>query len=134
MIEEMNSTVDMTGEAKAEEPGPSQPKRMCPLRIEVLFDVISEIITDSTNDTPATTSVVEMFLSESLLDYRIGIPYTWWCQNQKRFSILSTLAQHYLCPLAKSIPSKQLFSAAGNVHDDIRKKLAYFRLFHPKQF
>ena len=34
------------------------------LKSVVLLDVISEIITDSTGDTPATTTEVEKFLSE----------------------------------------------------------------------
>ena len=59
LVEEMSSSVDMASETAAEEPGPSQPKRTCPLKSAVLLDVISEIITDSTGDTPATTSEVE---------------------------------------------------------------------------
>ena len=69
----------------AEEHGPSQPKRTCPLKSSVFLDVISEIITDSNGDTPSTTTEVEKFLSESLLDYKTGNPYIWWGQNNKRF-------------------------------------------------
>ena len=123
LVEEMNSSVDMASETAAEEPGPSQPKRTCPLKSAVLLDVISEIITDSTGDTPATTSEVEKFLSEPLLDYKTGNPYTWWGQNKKRFPMLATLAQHYLCPPATSVPSERLFSAAGNLHDDKRNRI-----------
>jgi len=104
LIEEMSSISDSTRER--DKPGPSQLKRMCPLKSAVLLDIISEIITDSTGDTPATTTKVEKFLSESLLDFKTGNPYTWWGQNNKRFSILSKLAQHYLCPPATSVPSE----------------------------
>ena len=116
-----------TSENGAEELGPSQPKRTCPLKSTVLLDVILEIITDSNSDTPSTTSEVEKFLSESLLDYKTGNPYTWWDQNKKRFPMVSVLAQRYICPPATSVPTEQQFSAAGNLHDDKRNKnFTYF--------
>ena len=98
-------------------------QRTCPLKSTVLLDVISEMITDSNGDTPSTTTKVEKFLSESLLDDKTGNPYTWWSQNKKRFPMLSVLGQHYLSPPAMSVPSKQLFSAAGNLHDDKRNRI-----------
>ena len=122
LVDKMSSLVT-TSENAAEELGPSQPKRTCPLKSTVLLDVISEIITDSNSDTPSTTTEVEKFLSESLLDYKTGNPYTWWGQNKKRFPMLSVLAQRYLCPPATSVPSERLFSAAGNLHDDKRNRI-----------
>ena len=122
LVEEMNGS-DVVSEAAAEEPGPSQSKRTCPLKSGVLLDVISEIITDSIGDIPATTSEVEKFLSDPLLDYKTGNPYTWWAENKRMFPNLSSLAQHYLCPPATSVPSERLFSAAGNLHDDKRNRI-----------
>ena len=122
LVDEMSSLVT-TSENAAEELDPSQPMRTCPLKYTVLLDVISEIITDSNSDTPSTTTEVEKFLSESLLDYKTGNPYTWWGQNKKRFPMLSVLAQCYLCPAATSVPSERLFSAAGNLHDDKRNRI-----------
>ena len=122
LVDKMSSLVT-TSENAAEELGPSQPKRTCPLKSTVLLDVILEIITDSNSDTLSTTTEVETFLSESLLDYKTGNPYTWWGQNKKRFPMLSVLAQRYLCPPATSFPSERLFSAAGNLHDDKRNRI-----------
>jgi len=121
LIEEMSSFSDST--KGSDEPGPSKPKRMCPVKSGVLLDVISEIITDSTGDTLANTTEVEKFLSEPLLDYKTRNPYTWWGQNSKRFPVLSKLAQLYLCPPATSVPSERLFSSAGNLHDNKRNRI-----------
>ena len=98
LVDEMSSSIVSTSENAAKEPGPSQPKRTFPPKSTVLLDGISEIITDSKGDTPSTTTEVEKFLSESLLDYKNGNPYTWWSQNKKRFPMLSVLGQHYLYP------------------------------------
>ena len=48
-------------ENAVEEPGPSHPKRTCPLESTVLLDVISEMITDSNGDSPITTIGLETF-------------------------------------------------------------------------
>ena len=82
LVDEMSKSIVITSENAAKEPGPSQPKRTCPLKSTVLLDVISEIITDSKGDTPSTTTEVEKFLSESLLGYKTGNPHTWWSQNK----------------------------------------------------
>ena len=63
LVDEMSSSLVTTSENADEEPGPSQPKRICPLKSSVLLDVISEIITDSNGDTLSTTTDVEKFLS-----------------------------------------------------------------------
>lgn len=123
LVDEMSSLIVTTSENAAEEPGPIQPKRTCPLKSIVLLDVIAEIITDYNGDTPSTTTEVEKFLSESLLDYKTDNPYTWWSQNKKRFPMLSVLGLHYLRPPATSVPSERLFSAAGNLHDDKRNRI-----------
>ena len=126
LVDEMTqlSTSPVTaGENAAAELGPSHPKRICPLESTVILDVISEMITDSNGDTPSTTTESENFLSNSLLDYKSGDPYTWRGQNKKRFPMLSVLARHYLCPPATSVPSERLFSAAGNLHDDKRNRI-----------
>ena len=95
---QLTSSPVTISENVAEEPGPSHPKRTCPVESTVLLDVISEIITDSNGNTPSTTTDLENFLNDSLLDYKSGNPYTWWGQNKTQFPILLVLAQHYLCP------------------------------------
>ena len=121
LIEEMSSFSDSI--KGSDEPGPSQPKRMCPVKSAVLLDVISETVTDSIGDTLATTTELEKFLSEPLLDYKTGNPYTWRDQNSKRFSVLSNLAQLNLCPPATSVPLERLFSSAGNLHENKRNRI-----------
>ena len=64
---QLTSSPVTISENAAEEPGPSHPKRTCPLESTVLLDVISEIITDSNGNTPSTTTELENF---SLLDYK----------------------------------------------------------------
>ena len=41
----------------------------------------------------------------------------WWAVNQHRFPTLSALARHFLTAQATSVPSKRIFSDAGNIVD-----------------
>ena len=79
--------------------------------------------TDSSDDIPTTTTEVEKFLSEPLVDYKTGDPYAWWGQHNREFPILYKLAQRYLSAPATSIPSERLFSAASNLHGDKRNRI-----------
>ena len=63
----------------------------------------SEIITDSRDDIPTTTTEVEKFLREPLVDYKTGDPYAWWGQHNREFPILYKLAQRYLSASATSV-------------------------------
>jgi len=42
-------------------------------------------------------------------------PLHWWSAHQHLYPIVSKLAHKYLCVVATSVPSEQLFSTAGNV-------------------
>ena len=123
LVEEVSSIGDDGREATTKESS-IRPKRLCPLKNSILLDVISEIITDSSDDSPATTTEVDRFLSEPLLDYKMGDPYTWWRQHNREYGVLSKLA---LSAPATSVPSERLFSAASNLHDE-KRNLAYLKI------
>ena len=42
-------------------------------------------------------------------------PLHWWAANQHIYPNLCKIARKYLCVVATSVPSEQLFSTAGNV-------------------
>ena len=42
-------------------------------------------------------------------------PLHWWAAHQHIYPNLSKIARMYLCVVATSVPSEQLFSTAGNV-------------------
>ena len=42
-------------------------------------------------------------------------PLHWWSTRQHLYPNVGKLAQKYLCVVATSVPSEQLFSTAGNV-------------------
>ena len=98
---------------------------MCPLKNPVLLDVITEIIANSSGQDTAssTTSELDKYLNDLLIDYKTGDPYNWWGQHHKEFPTLSILARHFLSAPATSVPSEQLFSAAGTYM--MRKEIDY---------
>ena len=53
-------------------PDSTAPKRLCPLKNPVLLDVFTEIIADSSEDTPdsSATSELEKYLSDPVIDYK----------------------------------------------------------------
>ena len=62
---------------KAEPQESAAPKRMCPLNNPVLLDVFTEIIADSSDQNPnsSTASELEKYLNDSLINYKTGDPY-----------------------------------------------------------
>ena len=130
------SSIDVQTEATMDKH--TAPKRLCPLKNLVLLDVFSEIITDSSDDIPTTTTEVEKFFSEPLVDYKTGDLYAWWGQHNREFPLLYKLAQRYLNVQATSVPSEQLFSAVSNLHNDkwnrILPSLTEYLLFIQNNF
>ena len=80
-------------------PDSTAPKRLCPLKNPVLLDVFTEIITNSSEDTPdsSATSELEKYLSDPVIDYKTGDPYKWWTQHKTEFPTLEVLAKRFLC-------------------------------------
>ena len=106
--------------------GPSKSKRLCPLQSTILLDVFSEIVADSneTNDDHlVNASEVDRYLNMPIIDFKTGDPYLWWSQHHQEFPFLSKLARRYLSAPATSVPSEQVFSAAGDLHDEKRNRI-----------
>ena len=51
-------------------------------------------------------------------------PLTWWKDEQKKFSVLESLARKYLCICGTSMPSERLFSQGGNIVNALRNRLS----------
>ena len=121
LVEEMST---FAADVQNTEPeGPTRPKRFCPLNSSVLLDVFSEIVAESNEDHPVSTSEMDRYLSVPIINFKTGDPYLWWSQHGQEFPILSKLARHFLSAPATSVPSERLFSAAGNLHDDKRNRI-----------
>ena len=63
--------------------GPTRPKTLCPLKSSVLLDVFSEIVAESNEDQPVSTSEVDRYLSVPKIDFKMGVAYLWWSQHVK---------------------------------------------------
>ena len=50
-------------------------------------------------------------------------PTVWWRDNSRLYPQVSRVARRFLSAPAMSVPSEQLFSAAGHVYSDRRKRL-----------
>ena len=57
---------------------------------------------------------LEYFSKEPVLDYNSD-PFEWWRKNEEQFPTLSKLAKKLFCIPAISVPSKRIFSIAGNI-------------------
>ena len=55
--------------------GANRLKRLCPLNSSILLDVLSEIVVDSKEDQPVTTSKVDKYLSMPIIEFKTGDPY-----------------------------------------------------------
>ena len=88
LLEEMTN-VTVEAEPQLESAGP---KRMCPLKNPVLLDVFMEIIADSSGqDAPSsTTSEIDKYFDDPLIDYKTGNLYNRWAQHHKEFPTLSS--------------------------------------------
>ena len=74
---------------------------------DTLLLMFSEILESSTATAPMSNSAIEVdrYLSEPVINYKDGDPFTWWSQHKARFSLLSRLARRYLSATATSVPS-----------------------------
>ena len=91
-----------------------------------VWECFTEILHDSgaTTDTDGgKEAMVDRYLSEPLIDYKTGNPYTWWNNNKLRYPLLAKLAKRYLCSPPTSVPSERLFSGAGILYEGRRNKL-----------
>ena len=106
--------------------GPSKSKRLCPLQSTVLLDVFSEIVADSNetnNDHSVNVGEVDRYLNVPIIDCKTGDPYLWWSPHHQEFPFFSKLARRYLSAPATSVLSEQLFTVAGDLHDEKRNRI-----------
>ena len=87
--------------------------------------MFTDMLESSTATAPMFSSAIEVgrFLSEPVIDYKDGDPFTWWSQHKARFPLLSRLARCYLSVTATSVPSERLFSLAGNVYEEHKNRI-----------
>ena len=69
-------------------------------------------------------SEVDKYLSESLILFHGSNSFSWWNDNQCRFTCLPKLAKRYLSAPPTSASSERLFSRANDIYDDKRNRLA----------
>lgn len=122
VLEEMTNVTTVEVERQQES---APPKRMCPLKNPLLLDVFAEIILDSSDQDAGSSSTSELdkYLNDPLIDYKSGDPYNWWGQHYKEYPTISILARRYLSAPATSVPSEQLFSTAGDLYDEKRNRI-----------
>ena len=73
---------------------------------------------ERTNDTATFKDIVQSELLRYKTEPSISVdqpPLHWWSVHQHLYPNVSKLARKYLCVVATSVPSEQLFSTAGNV-------------------
>ena len=86
-----------------------------------LMELIGDKFQSENEQTTDTTTFKDIVYSE-LLHYKtepsISVyhpPLHWWSVRRHLYPNVSKLARKYLCVVATSVPSEQLFSKAGNV-------------------
>nr|XP_022909104.1 zinc finger BED domain-containing protein 4-like [Onthophagus taurus] len=120
--------------------GPSSPKRsrtQLPSTSSYIQSCLAEILSASDeeeqniggdeDDTVHNKLIVKKaLLNEYNREKRLTLsenPLLWWKMHTK-YNSLSALVRQYLLPPPGSVPSEQLFSAAGLIYDPLRNKLS----------
>ena len=97
------------------------PKRQ---KHDSLLAVVTDILDNSSSrGLSTTTSELNRYLQEPVLDYKLGNPFIWRSENKARFPGLARIAQRYLSATATSVPSERLFSSVGSIYSDHRNRM-----------
>ena len=97
------------------------PKRQ---KYNSLLAAVSNILgSSSTRGSSTTTSELDRYLQEPVLDYKVGNLFIWWNENKVRFSDLARIEQRYLSATAISHPSERLFFSAKSIYSDHRSRI-----------
>ena len=89
-----------------------------------LFAVVTDILDNSSSrGLSTTTSELNRYLPEPVLDYKLGNPFIWRSENKAHFPGLVRIAHRYLSATATSVPSERLFSSAGSIYSDHRNRI-----------
>ena len=103
---------------ETEEPTSKRPKT-------TLLQCFSEILEEAGASVDDSGNEVDRYITESLIEFHGGKHcLIWWATNKPRFPFLAKLAQRYLSAPPTSVPSKRLFSVAGDVYDEKRNRLS----------
>lgn len=79
-------------------------------------------VTSKINPAAAAEAEMRMYLEEPIIN-RKSDPLLWWKNREILYPTLSRLAKKYLCVVATSVPSKRVFSKAGQIITERRNRL-----------
>lgn len=99
----------------------------CLAEILSASDEEQQNISSDDDDTVHNKFIVKQaLLNEYNREKRVPLsenPLLWW-KTHTKYNSLSTLVREYLSPPPASVPSEQLFSAAGLIYDPLRNRLS----------
>ena len=78
---------------------------------------------DGQHEHEATSTQINLYLSEPAQDGIQQQPLDFWKTNKDRFPALAQAARSYLCAPCTSVDSERLFSTAGLIIDEKRNRL-----------
>ena len=111
-----------------DEAGPAEPPNK--KAKSALIDILGDSFTQQAVQNTSAIETREDLVHAEILRYKAEAtifldqdPLAWWGTHSYFFPSLSQLAQKYLCVVATSVPSEQVFSTAGNVVSSKRSSL-----------
>lgn len=100
----------------------SSTSRLWDLFSEACDEPVRTVSDTTTHVDDAVDAMLELYLAGPLLPREEDM-YSWWNLHRFQYPYLAQLARRYLSAPASSVPSEQLFSAAGQIFSDRRGTL-----------